>query len=100
MLLDIPGNQNGDRCRLLGDEFENYDSFKAKVEQIDYSQQLQTEFEINTVKKKLINLKKAKSPSTDGIHPMLLHSTADMIAKPLTDRLFRASFAQGVIPYH
>jgi len=63
----------------------------------NYSQELQIEFDTNTVKKKLINLKKDKSPGPDGIHPMLLHSTADTIAKPLAD-IFNASFAQGVIP--
>ena len=44
-----------------------------------------------------MNLKKDKSPCPDGIHPMLLHSPADMIAKPLAD-IFSASFEQGVIP--
>ena len=47
--------------------------------------------------KKLINLKKNKSPGPEGIHPMLLQSTADNVAKPLAD-IFAASFAQGLVP--
>ena len=63
----------------------------------NFTQPVQVEFNASTVKKKLMNLKKDKSPGPDGIHPMLLHSTADMIAKPLAD-IFSASFEQGVIP--
>ena len=63
----------------------------------NFTHPLQFDFSVNTVKKKLVNLKKEKSPGPDGIHPMLLHSTADMIAKPLAD-IFSASFEQGVIP--
>jgi len=47
--------------------------------------------------KKLINLKKDKSPGPDGIHSMLLQSTADNVAKPLAD-IFAASFTQGLVP--
>jgi len=63
----------------------------------NFTEPVQIEFNASTEKKKLMNLKKDKSPGPDGIHPMLLHSNADMIAKPLAD-IFSASFEQGKIP--
>jgi len=61
------------------------------------SQEVEIKFDTDIVRKKLINLKKDKSPGPDGIHPMLLHSTANNVAKPLAD-IFAASFAQGLVP--
>ena len=60
-------------------------------------QQIEIKFDVDTVKKKLINLKKDKSPGPDGIHPHLLCSTADMVARPLAD-IFTASFECGLVP--
>ena len=62
-----------------------------------FSQGAEIRFDTDIVWKKLINLKKDKSPGPDGIHPMLLQSTADNVAKPLAD-IFAASFAQGLVP--
>jgi len=62
-----------------------------------FSQGAEIRFDTDTVRKKLTNLKKDKSPGPDGIHPMLLQSTADTVAKPLA-HIFAASFAQGLVP--
>jgi len=50
------------------------------------------------VKKLLCALKTDKSPGPDGMHPLLFHSTADEVAKPLT-LIFNKSYIQGELPH-
>jgi len=58
---------------------------------------LNIQFDGVTVMKKLKRLKPEKSPGPDGIHPMVLQNTAEVVADPLA-RIFQESYSQGVLP--
>ncbi len=49
------------------------------------------------VQKRLSKLKTSKSPGPDGLHPLILKETADIIAYPLMS-LFQSSLDEGVLP--
>jgi len=55
------------------------------------------QFDAITVMKKLKGLRPEKSPGLDGMHPMVLQQTAEVVADPLA-RIFQASYSQGVLP--
>ena len=55
------------------------------------------QFDTATVTMKLKRLKPDKSPGPDGIHPMVLQNTAEVVADPLA-RIFQESYSQGVLP--
>ena len=55
------------------------------------------QFDADTVMKKLKKLKPEKSPGPDGIHPMVLQNTAEVVADPLA-QIFQESYSQGLLP--
>ena len=54
-------------------------------------------FEPDEVRRRLQRLKQDKSPGPDGLHPMLLKSCAENLAKPLS-MIFQSSFDEGQLP--
>jgi len=89
-------NYAGRSKRLSQMKMLTEDDHQGNVEQ--QSDQFQNvEFTTESVYKKLLQLDSSKAPGPDGMHPHLLISCVNNVAKPLA-MIFYKSFHTGLIP--
>jgi len=84
-------------CEYFNDVFVKEGSWTGDITKYP-TEDLDVEIMEVKVKKLLCALKTDKSPGPDGMHPLLLHSTADEVAKPLT-LIFSKSYEEGELPH-
>jgi hypothetical protein len=84
-------------CDYFKDVFVTEDSWNVDLA-LPQDEDIEVEITEEKVKKLLKALKPDKSPGPDGIHPLLLRSVAEEVAKPLT-LIFVKSFETGDLPH-